>query len=278
MSNILEERQKNRWLLLRKVYEMAEGISEKDSINVYKVGEQLGWNLEETEAAFDYLQGEGLLKGVAVGGGIKLTHQGARLEEKQKNRWLFLQKVYEISEGMSDTHIVNMYEIGKNLGWDREKTGSISDYLHREGLLTPFNGGNITLTHQGVKEVEETEKSPDKPTFHFPLHITNHISGDNIGGDKVMRDKIGTQINNSTDLTQASQDIKALLDRLSADYPNDSNRVLGAKAIDTVDSNPALKSRIINGLKAGGFAALEKAIDHPVAKFFVEGAKEAFKS
>jgi hypothetical protein len=277
MSNILEERQKNRWLLLRKVCEIAEEISEKDSINVYKVGEQLGWSTEETEAAFDYLQGEGLLKGVAVGGGIKLTHQGARLEEKQKNRWLFLQKVYEISEGMSDTHIVNMYEVGQTLGWDRGKTESISYYLNEEGLLEIFNGGNIMLSHQGVKEVEEAEKSPDKPTLHFPSHITN-IYGDNIGGDKVMRDKIGTQINNSTDLTQAAQDIKALLDRLSADYPNDSNRVLGAKAIDTVDSNPVLKSRIINGLKPGGFAALEKAIDHPVAKFFVEGAKEAFKS
>jgi hypothetical protein len=52
------------------------------------------------------------------------------------------------------------------------------------------------------------------------------------------------------------QDIKDLLDRLSVDYMNDSNRVLGAKAIDTVDSNPVLKSQIINGLKAGSFAAL----------------------
>jgi hypothetical protein len=205
---------------------------------------------------------------------IKLTHQGARLEEKQKNRWLFLQKVCEISEGIPDKHVVDMYEIGENLGWDREKTESISYYLNGEGWLEIYNGGNIMLTHQGVKEVE---KSPDKQTLHFPSHITN-IYGDNIRGDKVMRDKIGMQINNSTDLTQASQDIKDLLDRLSADYPNDSNRVLGAKAIDTVDSNPVLKSRIINGLKAGGFAALEKAIDHPVAKFFVEGAKEAFKS
>jgi hypothetical protein len=78
MSNILEERQKNRQLLLWKIYEIAERISEKDSINVYRVGEQLGWSIEETEAAFDYLQGEGLLQGVTVGGGIKLTYQGIK--------------------------------------------------------------------------------------------------------------------------------------------------------------------------------------------------------
>jgi hypothetical protein len=200
------------------------------------------------------------------------------IEEKQKNRWLLLRKIYEITEGISDTRRINMYEVGASLGWDREKIESIFYYLHGEGLLEiRYIGGGVVLTHQGVKEIEEAKKNPDKPTLHFPSHITN-IYGDNIGGDKVTRDKIGTQINNSTDLTQASQDIKALLDRLSEEYPNDSSRVLGAKAIDTVDTNPVLKSRIIKGLKAGGFAALEKMIDHPVAKFFVEGAKEAFKS
>ena len=200
------------------------------------------------------------------------------LEERQKSRWLLLREIYEIANGLSETHIINMYEVGDRLGWEREKTEATFDYLQGESLLKIVTfGGGIMLTHQGVKEVEEAEKSPDQPTLHFPSYITN-IYGDNVAGDKVMHDKIGTQINNSTDLTQAAQDIKALLDRLAVDCPNDSNRVLGAKAIDAVDLNPALKSRIINGLKAGGFAALEKMIDHPVAKFFVEGAKEAFKS
>jgi hypothetical protein len=86
MSNTLEERQKNRWLLLRKVYELAEGISGKDNINVYRVGEQLGWNIAETESTFDYLHGEGLLQGVTVGGGVKITHQGIREVEADPNR------------------------------------------------------------------------------------------------------------------------------------------------------------------------------------------------
>jgi hypothetical protein len=81
------------------------------------------------------------------------------LEEKQKNRWLFLQKVYEITEGMSDTCIVNMYEVGQNLGWDWEKTESISYYLNGEDLLTIYNGGNITLTHQGAKEAFKSSQN-----------------------------------------------------------------------------------------------------------------------
>jgi internalin A len=108
-------------------------------------------------------------------------------------------------------------------------------------------------------------------------NIYQYGSGDNVVGDKVGRDKIGTQINNSQDLAQAAKDITALLNQLSVDYPADSLRVLGAKAVDQVEKSPELKSRILRGVKAGSFAALEKMVDHPVAKFFIEGAKEVLK-
>lgn len=105
-------------------------------------------------------------------------------------------------------------------------------------------------------------------------NINQYGFGDNVAGDEVMGDKIGTQINNSQDLAQAAKEIKILLDQLSVDYPSYSPRVLGAKAVDEVERSPELKSRILRGVKAGSFAALEKMIDHPVAKFFIEGAKE----
>jgi hypothetical protein len=85
---------------------------------------------------------------------------------------------------------------------------------------------------------------------------------------------------NPQDLVQASQDIKTLLEQLSLDYPIDSLRVLGAKAVDQVEENPELKSRILGGVTKSSFAALEKMIDHPVAKFFIifiEGEKEVLK-
>lgn len=107
--------------------------------------------------------------------------------------------------------------------------------------------------------------------------INQYGLGDNIAGDKVMRDKIETQINNPQDLEQAAKDIKSLLDQLSLDYPIDSPRVLSAKAVDQVEKNPELKSRLLKGIKAGSFAALEKMIDHPVAQFFIKGAEEVLK-
>ena len=107
--------------------------------------------------------------------------------------------------------------------------------------------------------------------------VNQYGDGDNIAGDKVMGDKIGTQINNSQDLAQAAEDIKFLLDKLSVDYPSESPRVLGAKAVDEVEKNPELKSRIFKGIKAGSIAALQSMINHPAVTFFIEGAKEVLK-
>lgn len=84
-------------------------------------------------------------------------------------------------------------------------------------------------------------------------------------------------MHSSSSLRQTAKTIQAMLEQLSADYPTDSPRVLGAKAIDLVETDPQLKSRLLHGFKAGNFADLEKMIDHPVAKFFVEGAKEIFE-
>jgi hypothetical protein len=93
--------------------------------------------------------------------------------------------------------------------------------------------------------------------------------GDNIAGDKVMGDKIGTQINHSQNLAQAAQEIKALLDQLDQDYDRTTptgQAMISAQAIASIETNPTLKARVINALKEGGTTALEEAIDHPAIK------------
>ncbi len=103
-------------------------------------------------------------------------------------------------------------------------------------------------------------------------NINQYGLGDNIGGDKVMGDKIETQINNSQNLAQAASDIKKLLEQLSQDYPNNSPMV-GAKAIEAIDSNPTLKERVVNALKEAGSTALENLVDHPAVSIVLAGAK-----
>ncbi|AUB38178.1 GTPase SAR1 family domain [Nostoc flagelliforme CCNUN1] len=101
--------------------------------------------------------------------------------------------------------------------------------------------------------------------------VNQYGYGDNVGGDKVMRDKIGTQINNSQNLTQAAKDIKELLNQLSQEYSNTA--IVGVKAVEEIEQKPKLKARIINALKEAGSEALEKAVDHPAVSIVIAAAK-----
>ena len=84
-----------------------------------------------------------------------------------------------------------------------------------------------------------------------------------------MRDKIGTQINNSQNLAQAAKDIKELLTQIDKDYDSSTptgQAMISAKAIESIEKNPTLKARVVNALKEGGATALEVAVDHPAVK------------
>jgi Leucine-rich repeat (LRR) protein/GTPase SAR1 family protein len=132
------------------------------------------------------------------------------------------------------------------------------------------------------------EDSPTESTIYQTYHIQKvenmtgnttqnaYGSGDNIGRDKVMGDKIGTQINNSQNLAQAALEIQALLDNLSETYnPNtETGQTKIAKdAIEQIEQNPTLKGRIVNAVKEGGYTALEEAIDRPVVKILMAAFK-----
>jgi internalin A len=100
--------------------------------------------------------------------------------------------------------------------------------------------------------------------------------GDNIARDKVMRDKIGTQINNAQNLAQAVVEIQALLDNLAELYnPNSETgqAKIAKEAIESIDRNPTLKGRIINAIKESSYTALEEAVDRPAVKILMAAFK-----
>ena len=139
------------------------------------------------------------------------------------------------------------------------------------------------LLTQIIWRVEAMSNQDKERIYNIAKRDINNLTGNFKTGvdnsiNKTMGDRIDTQINNSQDLTQAAEEIKILLDKLSEDYPSDSSRVLGARALDIVEKRPELQLKILRGVKKGSFAALEEMIDHPIAKFFVELAKEVFNS
>ena len=69
------------------------------------------------------------------------------LQQIKANRFQFLKKVYELSEG-STAVFLNMFDhVGAQLNFDHNTTQNIVDYLINEGLLEVRGlGGGISIS------------------------------------------------------------------------------------------------------------------------------------
>jgi hypothetical protein len=96
------------------------------------------------------------------------------IDELRKKRFQFLHRLYERTEG-NEREMINMWELGNELGFDRAETDRISQYLVGEYLMEyAAQGGIIAITHQGVIEVEDALSNPEEPTQYFPpVNIIN---------------------------------------------------------------------------------------------------------
>ncbi|MEA5466284.1 leucine-rich repeat protein [Leptothoe sp. PORK10 BA2] len=172
----------------------------------------------------------------------------------------------------------------------RQERPERRDYNNDEGLFQdPFNDMLATQPMMGkvpMPMIDAVHAPAQAINLFFPFNISQEASmgntynqygtGDNIIGDNVHGDKIGTQIINNQDLAQAAQDIKALLDELSEEYnPNSSKGQSKIKdeALAQIQQDTTLKSRAVKALKASSVEAFNQAIDHPVAKIVIEGIK-----
>jgi DNA-binding Lrp family transcriptional regulator len=110
--------------------------------------------------------------------------QRARLE---RARLEYLTEVYNLSQG-NTRRFLSKFEIGNRLGISPEEVYNIVQYFKAEGLLeepdimarsrAAGETVRISITHKGIKEIEQALKHPDKPTKYFsrPSVILN-ISG-----------------------------------------------------------------------------------------------------
>ena len=111
-------------------------------------------------------------------------------------------------------------------------------------------------------------------------------TGNSIGigvnlGDVTAKNIAGTIIHGTSeqgDVDEVAQEIRALLQRLETTFPPNTTSgklMLTAEAVKKIEAQPNLRQRLIAALRQGGSKAFEKAIDHPVASFFV-GAVEGW--
>ena len=108
----------------------------------------------------------------------------ADIGKQQENRLLVMKAIYDAAAG-SEGNAVSGPHLLETLGLSDQELGDACRYLEGERLikgtrtlwshLTPYT---INITHRGIKEMEKSLQSPDKPTSHFPPAVSIiHVQG-----------------------------------------------------------------------------------------------------
>jgi hypothetical protein len=97
------------------------------------------------------------------------------LLEKQRRRYLLLEKIYELTDG--DESKIIMLEPTEELS--PKEVLSIVRYLTGEGLVESLadEAPLLRISHRGVVEVEYSHMNPREPTEHFPAQVIQHFHG-----------------------------------------------------------------------------------------------------
>lgn len=196
------------------------------------------------------------------------------VQEKDKKRFEVLKFIYEDTNGEKNKLSV-AEEISQTIGISKQELIPILQYLEAEGLIKPLSSLYsdsvvIRLLHPGVREVESAIKRPNEPTEHFPAQIFNITNNAPIGGQQFGNNN--TLNVNHQDLVEAATQIRQLLDQLQQDYSTETfveQAVVAEQAVQRIESNPTLKTKVIGALKSAGKEAFKEAINHPLVNVFV---------
>lgn len=127
------------------------------------------------------------------------------ISQLKKDRYTLLNHLYQSVSG-NTSYWVDMLELGQSIDFDDLYTRNLFSYLENEGLVERRAlGGAIGITHYGVKEIEEANSYPDKPTQYFPP-VQNIINIQNMHQSSIQQ---GTT-NSTQNVTIANDNIETL--------------------------------------------------------------------
>lgn len=93
-------------------------------------------------------------------------------KQMQADRFKFLHKICGTIQAQTN-YPIDGCEIGQLLGFVKNYSTSIYQYLKDEGLVKPMGAViRLGIAHWGIKEVKAALKMPDRPTEHFYLLLT----------------------------------------------------------------------------------------------------------
>jgi hypothetical protein len=78
----IEQKQKVRYAVLRKLYELSHSGDEREVITPEHISRGISLNMNEVQDALTYLKGEGLVQSRSIELGVSITHLGVREVER----------------------------------------------------------------------------------------------------------------------------------------------------------------------------------------------------
>lgn len=155
------------------------------------------------------------------------------VQEIKKRRFQFLLKLYEISNGNENTE-VSIYNImndddGVYIRPPSEfNPEAIVQYLGSEGLVRDMSWyvakgrtgpDAVSITHKGIKEVEQAIEHPQIPTEHFPanmIYVAGNITNSPIQlGSMGSKQTVTINQNKIDDLEEIIETLKETHDQLA---------------------------------------------------------------
>jgi len=151
---------------------------------------------------------------------------------------------------------------------------------------TEFSDGISRDLHYMCRLTEKGRVAAEDPSLLIPpslrkpqMSTTNNFQGAQIGNFANEMSGNASQIYNAASdksLAEAAQEIQALLDQLSQTYPSETlieKAQLATVAAEQAHADPSLRQRLFSAAKAGSIGAIDQALSHPAATFFIEAVK-----
>lgn len=143
MTEIIKEKQKNRFQFLKKLYDEAKG-SEMAAYDMQELGGEIGIPYDETSEVVSYLIQEDLIAAYGLGGGIHLTHWGIKEME---------QALSEPEKSTEHFMPVNIIQIGTM------NNSSVQQATHHSVIHQKLGKEEVSNLNKIIAAIEELQKT-----------------------------------------------------------------------------------------------------------------------
>jgi hypothetical protein len=210
------------------------------------------------------------------------------VDRTRTQRFAFLRALYDAVDGDVSQAMLKR-DIGSSIGFDDDLTDRIVIYLSEEQLINWVSQGFVSLSHEGLKEVESAIVEPSEPTEHFPPNVVVYASnvmafGGSVTGSQIQQGTIGStqslalhDVESLRELVMAIEEVASTIDlsdeqaqELEADTASARAQLESPRPKPAILREALTSARaILEGAAGGGLVAtapdLIQKIDHALA-------------